>query len=283
MRRTSRLPGFTLIELLVVIAIIALLVSILIPSLSAARELARRVPCLTNLRTMGTGVAMYAGQNQEVIPGVKLSRLTSGSPGWAAWWWADLIGPLIDSECKIDPNAGDMASVGVVPKCGDYATYWNNCPHGYGWGLDIRCSRKFSCVSIPDNNSYEYHWNLAYYNTPWGWARQTTAGSSIGGGWVNLTPIRRTCDYPRASEFLIVFDNDVAKNSSQGIAGIDRYGNLTASNDYGMMAAIYGLPHKKTMNALYVDGHAANVDGTFMLNYRSQTPAGSRGYPFDIP
>jgi prepilin-type N-terminal cleavage/methylation domain-containing protein len=56
MRRTK---GFTLIELLVVIAIIALLVSILLPSLNRVRELANRVRCGSNCKNIGTACAMY--------------------------------------------------------------------------------------------------------------------------------------------------------------------------------------------------------------------------------
>lgn len=59
--------GFTIIELMVVIAIIALLVSILLPSLSRAREISRRTVCLTNLRGIGQGMYIYA-QDGERFP-----------------------------------------------------------------------------------------------------------------------------------------------------------------------------------------------------------------------
>jgi len=52
--------GFTLIELMVVVAIIAILTAILAPVVSMARELARRSQCGTNLKAIGTGLAIYA-------------------------------------------------------------------------------------------------------------------------------------------------------------------------------------------------------------------------------
>lgn len=60
--------GFTLIELLVVIAIIALLVSILLPSLARAKELARRAVCLTSLSGQLTAIHMYAAEEKGYIP-----------------------------------------------------------------------------------------------------------------------------------------------------------------------------------------------------------------------
>ena len=60
--------GFTLIELLVVIAIISLLVSILLPSLNKAKQLARTVVCLSNLKQMGLGIAMYVNDNDGLLP-----------------------------------------------------------------------------------------------------------------------------------------------------------------------------------------------------------------------
>lgn len=55
----SHFRAFTLIELLVVIAIIAILAAILFPVFAQAREQARKISCLSNIKQLGTAIAMY--------------------------------------------------------------------------------------------------------------------------------------------------------------------------------------------------------------------------------
>ena len=70
MRGLRRTKGFTLVELLVVIAIISILISLLLPSLNVAKELARRTGCLNNMRQIGLGLIMYANSNGGTFPHV---------------------------------------------------------------------------------------------------------------------------------------------------------------------------------------------------------------------
>ena len=65
-RRTA--AGFTLVELLVVIGIIAVLISVLLPSLSKAREQAKQTACQSQLRQVGLGLMIYAQANRSWLP-----------------------------------------------------------------------------------------------------------------------------------------------------------------------------------------------------------------------
>ena len=67
-RATAPKSAFTLIELLVVISILALLVALLVPSLRAAKDLAKLVQCLSQVRSLGLGVNFYAQEWDDCLP-----------------------------------------------------------------------------------------------------------------------------------------------------------------------------------------------------------------------
>src|SRR5690554_3054985 len=80
--------GFTLIEVLVVVAIIALLASILLPSLTNAREQSKIVKCLANLSQLGKGTGMYLQANKDRFawgPGPHV--VSSGVPLTRTWYF----------------------------------------------------------------------------------------------------------------------------------------------------------------------------------------------------
>ncbi len=88
-RTDDRGAGFSLVELLVVIATIALLLSILIPSLGKARSMAWRLSCAHNLRQIGLAVDLYLNGNDGTYPCAEdpVSAVVSTDPNDYYWLW----------------------------------------------------------------------------------------------------------------------------------------------------------------------------------------------------
>jgi prepilin-type N-terminal cleavage/methylation domain-containing protein len=86
MRRMPR-RGFSLVELLVVIGIIACLVGILLPALTAAREHARRIACVSNVRQLTVAWIMYANDNRGRLCSSVLTIAPDGNEAPVSWCW----------------------------------------------------------------------------------------------------------------------------------------------------------------------------------------------------
>jgi len=95
-RRAPR--GFTLIELLVVISVIALLIGILVPSLSKARRRARTTVCLTQLGQVGVAMQLYADRNRGYVPQVYGGPIAWGEERGALWKL------MVGSRVMLDTN-----------------------------------------------------------------------------------------------------------------------------------------------------------------------------------
>jgi prepilin-type N-terminal cleavage/methylation domain-containing protein len=94
--------AFTLVELLVVIAVIALLLSILMPSLRAVRVMAQRVGCAHNLKQIALGVDMYLGDNDHTYPCT--TDPVSQNPTYWLWMgrgWRGWIKPYLGGDINV--------------------------------------------------------------------------------------------------------------------------------------------------------------------------------------
>jgi len=110
--------GFTLIELLVVIAIIAILAAILFPVFARAREKARQTSCLSNLKQLGTGMAMYVQDYDEYYP---ISGAWHGSAYCPRGYFVFAIEPYVKNvqiwECPSDGSPTSASYLGRTIPC----------------------------------------------------------------------------------------------------------------------------------------------------------------------
>jgi prepilin-type N-terminal cleavage/methylation domain-containing protein len=120
----TRGKGFTLIELLVVIAIIATLIALLLPALARARESARRVQCLSNMRQIYLYAVQYTVEFRGRLPAVSPFKWGAFPDNWGFW------GGSNDNVVLADHAWNTWRQEGVNPA----SPYFAN-PRMNGWGI----------------------------------------------------------------------------------------------------------------------------------------------------
>ena len=145
MNRPEKSParGFTLIELLVVVAIIALLIAILLPSLSAARDKAKAAACLANLKAITQAGVMYISQdNNDFI----MEQNTSLAGAFWMYFTQKYLGAnnvkglrggatTFSGNVFFCPSANQIAPNGITNPGGGSSTIWGDVFHA--WNADV--------------------------------------------------------------------------------------------------------------------------------------------------
>jgi len=280
----ARRPAFTLIELLVVIAILALLISILLPSLSAARENAKTVVCCTQVRELGRSAFAYTVTNFVYPPCVdnySYSGLDTNRPGLDWLGIGDQFGTFAAGNPD-DPWTGNPRGFTAAPKFGMLWSYYMEekfikCPSDYAgeWmpnQLEGAGNGKFSYTMVAGMGL------RAPDNIP---ARTDRAGTRIPASdapvFVEEHPDGMNRDH-REGNFWAGVNDPLAGGDKL----ISRHGPRSARQGIKPGTSTISQFIQGRSNIAFGDGHAETVSPNFGFDNVHVTMAGYNGIPNNV-
>ena len=264
MRRLCRpfhRSAFTLVELLVVIGIIAIMIALLLPALSRAREQANAIKCMSNLRQLGQAFVLYnTNYNGYVIPSYTMTGV-AGGPTVPLEGWA----PILDRDKYVAGDREQNKSVFTCPSTFAVAPFELAAqtgsdpgnPKGY---MDWPCIRDGATVApttIPQRG-FDRIIRVSYWinaDNPIGatashvpdtfYTASVGYGPSSEGRFINYT---KTSRFRKPSKLIVLAD------------GV--YAGRQRDNRVGVTNSRIGYRHPKQMaNVCFADGHAEPIAG----------------------
>ncbi len=255
MQTRRKNAAFTLIELLVVIAIIAILAAILFPVFAQAREKARAITCISNLKQIGLGMMMYLQDYDEMYP-MNQYYNTVVTRWDDQHGWEDMIAPYIKNGELSTNGAGKMVNFGQsgLWHCPDFpdnqsGQYGINndiasdgdCPWTTSWSVasDASITAPADAVVIAEKGHNDTTWGFLQFDAgEWAWTDYVSP--------VNGQP---THDGAR-------YDLDPTGNNPNGTHGNCDYTNTTGGGTWDGCNLFPRYRHSNQTNVVFCDGHA---------------------------